>query len=319
MPKHRRSIIFSCRLYSCLMFLFLLLTQNAHALLTPEPQKVIYGTKSDSVRITSQWEIVFAGNDNGHIDRDALHQILAEDLLPALQQHGITLPILSTPSEKAVKGRIIIGRVGDGTFVDKLFHSSRFRTIELPYSLNDQRYRECYFFESAIDAHGNMSVFIFSFEYQGLAYGIQSLIQLIETDIDIPLVEIIDYPDMKWRGYYIDFRSYKPLGKKRINARLDQEAVDSVLKEVKHYSKYKINRIIFAGPVFDQLDEENLYYLKKIFDACRKRFIEPVPTINSLLWGKSVKNLKQRLAPFIEGVYIQNEPFVIDSNGVARP
>ncbi len=288
--------------------------------LVPEVQKIIK-TGVPNVLPSSTWSVVLKSNETSSSRIASVYpdsSVISQELIFMFQKNGIRLNFLNDFNKETNGNVLIIGDPNNNQSFNKLCKKYGIDVTKLPFEESDPRYGESYIID--VKREGDASIVVVAARGDaGLLYGVQTLMQLIKKDGSMPAVKILDYPDSKWRGYYVNFRSFKGENGRRVGARLDDVAVQNIIDEIAKYSRYKINTIIFDGKVFDQLDKENMKYLDQIFKECRKRFIEPIPTVGSLLWGKAIKNIKKEFAKNIQGFWVRNEPFVIAPDGFAQP
>lgn len=137
---------------------------------------------------------------------------------------------------------------------------------------------------------------------KGTFYGIQTLLQLIkekDSKIVIPAVKIIDYPKVKMRA--VHFSGVNP---EKIKGQLDR------------ISQLKYNTAIIETQSYFYLNRsEERSRMEEIFRYARKRFIEPIPELQS--FGASGPVVTKD--PFaVEGIRIEDEPFRFIGN-LAKP
>jgi len=131
---------------------------------------------------------------------------------------------------------------------------------------------------------GEDSIVVLGKDLPGLYYGLMTLRQLVQPDGTIPLVTISDWPDLKMRGTYTC--EWEPENK------------------IEYFASLKLNFIVFETPEFYQMDNPaSRKRWQKIFDMCRKNFIEPIPELQSFGHGNANIDIEPRC---VEGVYMKN-------------
>jgi len=141
---------------------------------------------------------------------------------------------------------------------------------------------------------GEDSIVILGKDLPGLYYGLMTLRQLVEADGSIPRVSISDWPDLKLRGTY--------------TCEGDPE------KKIEYFASLKLNFIVFETGEFYYMDKPaSRKRWQKIFDTCRRNFIEPIPELQSFGHGNVNIDIEPRC---VEGVYMKNVPATVQNGEI---
>lgn len=295
--------------------------------LVPEPQKIVQLKNAEEVRIDDEWQIVVCNEEMPHNDdfkvmnpylSAAMH--LKQYILKTYNFNIMIINSTDTSYNSKKNKRIYLGNYFKCCFVKDEIKKTLSQLNGLPYETDDRRYGEAYVLEVKSDR-----IVIASHGAAGVYYGVQTLNQIIAKKF-LKEMLIVDYPDLAWRGAYLNIYDLKDKQGKRIGPCLTESAAKTISIKINEYSKLKLNTIIFRSTCFNFIDDKNNYYLKKLFDECRKVHIMPIPTIYSKLTSGFVfpPYNNNKCGPKVdlrntEGWNVQNELFYFDDNGVAQP
>ena len=168
-------------------------------------------------------------------------------------------------------------------------------TPEIPFSKTDGRFREAFKLEIG------KRVRIFAGGKAGARYAVQQLKKLLNNrhHHEIPSAVIVDYPDFRWRGAVIKL-GHTSCGE-ITNLPDDRENVwkKCMNGEFDKLASMRLNLLGLISPVFHRLNETDMARLRWLFAAARDRNLEPMPIIDSKLWGIPASVIK---VDAIEGV-----------------
>lgn len=305
-------------------FLMLFCAYHVHASnlkISPEPQKIIAGSSSAPIIIDNNWVILFDDISPAPADYpkdENPYHFSAKELINGLKERGINLHTNPYSEQPTGSKRIILGNPLHNQEIQRICQTKGINVDDLPYEPDDSRYDESYILDISNDNNVNEEIIIIARGAAGVFYGVQTLLQLIDSK-QISPIRIIDFPDMKWRGLYLSFKKIKTRAGKVDSLHLNQEAVDGIMREVKSYAKLKLNTIIFLSSAFHAMDSSNTRYLKQLCQQCRKVFINAVPSIQSKI--KFIPENCEHSVSYndIEAVWTKDEEFIIDGDGIAKP
>jgi len=146
--------------------------------------------------------------------------------------------------------------------------------------LNEQNYIE----QGYILISEGSSICIQALSYQGMFYGIQTLIQLLNSSqnkLSINEIVIIDFPALKIRGISDDI------------SRGQSPTIDNLKKFIKELSHYKINQYylaymtdMFKFSQYPEIGKDRGAYLKddiiELHDFAKKHFVELIPIFQTV-------------------------------------
>lgn len=277
--------------------------------IVPLPQKIKIKVPENECVINNNWSIVIPQGDENHEQM----RLIAARMSKELKEKGLSLKTSYFDEKRKINKAILIV----DPKVNKDFNSVLFeRGLSLkniPYPEEDQRYSEGYL----IDVEPE-SIIIVGGGEPGLFYGTRTLIQLLQLKKNITGLQILDYPDNKWRGLYLNFKHIECEDQDSSTER----SMQCINKIVKKYSDLKMNHLIFRGHFFYEF-EKHKDFLNTLFLECRKNFIEPIPSIESKLENLPLinsfeKDLESKISS-LEGVYIKSEPFYVGEDLYLHP
>ena len=279
----------------------------------PKPQKTIIKSPAFRYLLSDQWVIAFSKTDSAKNQ----YQFIANELANDLNSRGLNLSIVDLDQVQNFSKTILLGDPNTNAKIAQQCLKHGIQMDHLPYSREDSRYNECYILD--IDSEspfGLEGIVIVGQGPAGVYYGSRTLLQLINSQNEVSGVQIVDYPDSKWRGAYLMFKHMQCLGLENRSSRsIDAETLGCISQIIKGYADLKINRLIFRGNELYNLDKDSLYFLTRLFDECRNRFIEPIPSIESKLENlppfRTGNLIDLNTLKHIEGVYIDQEPFFV--------
>lgn len=289
----------------------------------PTPQEVVF-KNSRQINIDKEWIIVYdaiSPPPANYPSGTNPYFFCAQKLQIALKKIGVQISI-QTMKQRTKREKTF--------FIGNPLHNSYFRTVcksnnidfsVFPYKNDDPRYKEAYVIDLTM-TDASQSVIIAAPDAAGAYFGVKTLSQLVATaGRYVECMRIVDYPDLQWRGAYLNFKDIS-FGKKEIKPCIDQTCINAMIDEVEQYSNAKLNTLIFMSLYFHVMDKKTNSLLQQLFTQCRKRFINPVPTLYSRP-GRFPVTRKECEVPSvsfsdIEGVWIQNELFYFNKDGYAE-
>jgi len=257
------------------------------AVIIPQPHSI--SQKGYALELSADWVIVTETSDKEYAFCGSWLQRKLDD------SHSlglIMLPFEKMPSDK----RILIGNPDTNPYIKAV---AQRQNITLPATLGNQGYI------IEVFSKPQQEIFIMANSQQGTFYGIQTLLQLLESR-NINAVSIIDYPDHQIRA--VDMGKYGSTAISIKQTRLTEnqkQAVDR-LAELKINMLSNENVSHFFGEA-----ENYMMAYKELADYCRDRYIEFVPMIGSL------REIYWIPFELMEGWWIKDEPFFFDLVGTA--
>ena len=273
-------------LFVGIIFIF----SQVHAVdLIPEPKSIQY--KEFDIHINNDWAIIVDINKQKYSSS-------ATWLKEKLNDHNsLNLRIVNfsnVPSDK----RIILGNPQDHSFIKSFLEK---RGIELPSYIGEEGY--------ILDVFNNerQEIIIAANAPNGVFYGVQTLLQLIQENNSLKGISVIDYPDHKIRAVNTSYLSY-------FNRKYPPKFTQGQKNKIDNLAMLKINTLCL-GPDhkgnFFQESSEYIHPYKQMVEYCRKRFIEFIPTIGSL---RSIRGFPFEL---LEGWWTRDEKFKFGRDDVA--
>lgn len=292
----------------------------------PEPQTFIK-KKTSPLMIDSGWVILFDSSPPPHTyPSDSNPNIFCAAELQKGLLYLLGVEIFAQPldTEHVPLKKILLGYPLTNSNFAAICDNRGINLFDLPYKKDDSRYYETYILDIIKNKDGTEEIIIAAAGPAGLYYGIKTLLQLIDPSGKIDPFRIVDFPDNKIRGVHLQFHhilSRKPMISGYC---LSTNAIDLIVEEIKKLSDYKLNTIIFQSPTFHNIQSRDLPHLKRLFNECRKRFITPIPTIDSRVRRSLYKPRENDCSPVLrlenqEAVWIQDEPFYFNIKGLAEP
>ena len=135
---------------------------------------------------------------------------------------------------------------------------------------------------------------------QGLFYGTNTFLQLLQQTCEIPCAEILDFPTFSYRG------TYEPTSKLTTEYK---EMVDQL-------ARLRYNMIYIYSSNFLYLENsQKLSAMQEVFEYCKSRFMEPIPLIETF-GGWTITRV---LDPCLdEGIYHENEKWSVPEDGLLK-
>jgi len=135
---------------------------------------------------------------------------------------------------------------------------------------------------------------------QGLYYGVNSFVQALEQNTNLPNGEIIDWPQYPLRSSLGNTSALTPEFKRYLN----------------QLARLRFNVIyIYSGNYLNLNNKQKLKDIEEVYGFCKSRFIEPVPIIETFGTGTITRVIDSCLD---EGVYHEKELRQIPANGVVE-
>ncbi|MEN8202439.1 MAG: glycoside hydrolase family 20 zincin-like fold domain-containing protein [Bacteroidota bacterium] len=133
---------------------------------------------------------------------------------------------------------------------------------------------------------------------QGLFYGINTLLQALEQQRELPVGTIRDQPAYPLRS----------------TLQTATELTPGFIQNIEQLARLRYNVVyIYSGNYFDLDDPQKLKNTEAMFEFCRSRFIEPVPYFET--FGSST--ITRLMDPCLdEGIYHEKESWQVPENGI---
>jgi len=294
----------------------------------PEPQFVAMQNAGPEINISKRWKILVDTKSpvpKQYPKGENPYMFSAKELQTKIQgilKFRLQIEPLgtSTPTVNA----IVLGNPLHNPLFKSFCRRRGVDIAKLPYKKKDVRYGEGYILKADKKATG-ASVIIAGRGPAGIYYGVKTFISLIGRKGRINALEIVDFPDMRWRGAHLVPRTLLTNKGKLSSNCLNSKLTDEILRKVEKLASYKMNVIVFDSILFHGLNKgDNRKEIERLFRECRRRFITPIPVIKSRTnrynYKSSINNCRPLFQPMEqEGVWIRNEPFVFDSSNKAKP
>ena len=193
--------------------------------------------------------------------------IVSDGAEPAAQSHlealfetiGSRLPVLRASTCRPGTRAIYVGEPSSHPLLEK-------RKVRRFVPKQDMETPQGYRLDIGRDA-----VVVAGADPAGTFYGVQTLIQLARRSIELPCLEIRDYPDLPLRGVY----ATQPLSDESLH----------------RLASYKCNLIVFDNNDFYDLSGDTGRTWRRVFETARSVHIEAVPVIHIL--GKAAPLLRR--------------------------
>ena len=131
---------------------------------------------------------------------------------------------------------------------------------------------------------------------QGLFYGIDTFLQLVQQTTHLPTCEIRDWPAFLYRG------SYEPT----------PSLTEEYKQTIDRLARLRYNMVYNSSNFAYLNDEKKLSDLKKVFAYCKSRFIEPIPYVETF-GGHTFTRL---IDPCLdEGIFHDKEKWSVPESG----
>lgn len=231
-------------------------------LVIPQPQRM--HCESGKFKLTNNCVIVIRP------DASYGEQFVAEQLMKDIRERfGVELTIIATEAPPKGKRWIAIAKV-DGHPPDNPVIDA-----QLWMALGDERTNpEAYILRTTPNA-----VAIFGVSARGAFYGAQTLRQMIQLDDNnavIPCATIIDYPQMKWRGWHMRSPLRKELRfYRRLIDFMALLKMNTLMLEVNNSLQYERHVDIASK------DAPTKAELRQLVNYARERFIEVIPQVQT--------------------------------------
>jgi len=135
---------------------------------------------------------------------------------------------------------------------------------------------------------------------QGLHYGVNSFLQALEQNTNLPNGEISDWPQYSLRSSLENTSTLTPEFKQYIN----------------QLAKLRYNVIyIYSEKYLDLNNKQKLKDIEEVYSFCKSRSIEPVPIFETFGTGTITRVIDSCLD---EGIYHEKELWHIPSNGIVE-
>ncbi|MCK4747256.1 MAG: hypothetical protein KAT15_09480, partial [Bacteroidales bacterium] len=133
---------------------------------------------------------------------------------------------------------------------------------------------------------------------QGLWYGVNTLLQALEQNNEIPVGEIVDRPEYPVRSTLQSVGGLTP----------------EFIQYIEQIARLRYNVVyISSGNYLEMGDEQKVKDIKEVFDFCKSRFIEPVPYFETFGAGTITRVMDPCLD---EGIYHEKESWHVPDNGI---
>ena len=201
-------------------------------------------------------------------------------------------------SNASTNKRIILGNPKQHDYLNSLLTE---KNIGLPPVLGNEGY-VLNIFNSP-----SQEIIIAANAPNGVFYGVQTFLQLIEENNAIKGVSIIDFPDHKMRGIHTSYLSF-------FGNNYPPKFSQATKDKIDRLAGLKINVLCitdeFSGKFF-QSSPEYVKCFKKVAEYCRDCFIEFIPNIGSL---RDIRGVPFEL---FEGWWIKDEKFKFEAENIA--
>ncbi len=171
----------------------------------------------------------------------------------------------------------------------------------IPYKNTDKRFGESYIIRVSLDR-----IKLYVGGSAGALYAAQRLLEMMKDGSLTKSSIIIDYPDYKWRGVYINPKLTICNDPYRLKEKQKKSWLQCMENLIDKWRLLRINSIYIQSPIFYRLTNEDIQLLGNLFNYARRNNIEPVPVLASKLWDIPSGNLK---VDAVEGVFHKNVKF----------
>lgn len=136
---------------------------------------------------------------------------------------------------------------------------------------------------------------------QGLFYGINTLLQALEQQHELPVGSIADRPEYPLRS----------------TLQSTTELTPAFREYIEQLARLRYNVVYISSDNYLELDNIQAYRnTSAIFDFCKSRFIEPVPYFETFGAGTITRITDPCLD---EGIFHEKEPWHVPGNGIMEP
>ena len=133
---------------------------------------------------------------------------------------------------------------------------------------------------------------------QGLFYGLDTFLQLLQQATVIPAAVVRDWPQFDYRA------SYEPTS----------ELTDEYKVLIDRLARLRYNMVYIPSGKYLHLEElQNLADMQQVFDYCKSRFIEPIPYAATFDGGTLTRALNPCLD---EGIFYEKEEWIVPDDGL---
>jgi len=172
----------------------------------------------------------------------------------------------------------------------------------VPYKNNDSRFSESYRIEIGDE------VKIYAGGRAGARYAVRKLMELLGKEKRLDAAILIDYPDYRWRGVVIKPGNTPCEDPLRMSDQEREVWLECMKSKIDSFAKIRLNLLGLISPMFNRMSDEDVLLLKRLFLYARENNVEPMPIIDTKLWGIPAKQLK---VDAIEGIYHEKQPFTV--------
>ncbi len=178
----------------------------------------------------------------------------------------------------------------------------------IPYGVDDIRYRESYIIKVT-----ETEIKIYAGGKAGAMYAVNTLMKLVRNKKKLDAAVMVDYPDYRWRGIVIRPRNTPCRDPLKLSDKEKEAWLECMKSEISGMANMRLNFLGLLSPIFNRMSDGDVGLLKKLFVYARKNNLEPVPIIDTKLWGVPPEKLN---LDAIEGVYHEKQPFKVHNGYV---
>lgn len=172
----------------------------------------------------------------------------------------------------------------------------------IPYKSNDSRHSESYRIEIGSE------VKVYAGGKAGAMYAVRKLAELLKNEKTPNAAILVDYPDYRWRGVVIKPGITSCRDPLKMSSGEREVWLECMKSEIDGIAKIRLNLLGLISPVFNRMNDEDVLLLSRLFLYARENNVEPMPIIDTKLWGIPVDELNINA---IEGIYREKQPFVV--------
>ena len=171
---------------------------------------------------------------------------------------------------------------------------------DIPYKESDSRWAEAYRIEIGKE------IKIYAGGRSGAQYAVDALVKELENNRKLDAAFMVDYPDYRWRGVIVKPANTSCRDPLPMSARKWDQWLKCMQSEVDKFAEMRLNLLGLISPVFGRMNDDDVKYLEKLFKYARQNSVEPMPIIDTKLWGVPEKELD---TDAVEGIFHSRQMF----------